>query len=206
MNCLFHLTTTDKGSTVTRATYYMYNLSDVPFDILSYVKIELFQAVNQRKHSKMQYILLVKFEDQVFDIESNFTQFEKNTTDRQFYTFLEFDFGDVLSTIFKCQKLSQTYVTRFLYLKSESDHSFVNVSDPTYVPFIRRIYTYWVITRKNAINYDNEINYSEFLDDCHQSKRNYVLVILGLMLVMIALGAAASCVHRFLNKNKIFPH
>jgi len=205
-NSFFHLFTIDKGSTITRATYNIYQINDAPFDIFSYTITQLIHSVDQRNHSKKQYNLIINFEDKVFDLISYKTDLQRNPIDGQYHTFLDFDYEDVLSTIFKCKIFSQTYVSRFLYLEYENHINYFNVSDPTNVPFLKKIYTFWTITRKNSIKYDNEINYEKFLEDCHQSSYNYGLISLGLILVMISLGAATPFLYKFLRKRKIFPY
>ena len=57
-NSFFYLSTTERGSTITTATYNIYNLQDAPFNIFKYIIIQLIHSVDQKDHTKKGYNLI----------------------------------------------------------------------------------------------------------------------------------------------------
>lgn len=205
-NILFHLKSIEKCSTVVSATYNIYQLKDIPFNIFDYIKMTMVEIVNTRSHAPRAHSLLINYNNQVFNKTTNGMQYEKDSVTKKHFTTLEYDFGDVLDMVFKCKNYSNTYVSKFFYLKSEPDESAksLNLDNPT-VPFMKKNYILWVITRKAHPKFVNEINYENFLEDCHQNSHNHVLLILILMLVLFVVGIIVSSFYRFLRKRKILP-
>lgn len=205
-NLIFNLKSIDKGPTLVSATFNILKLKNIPFNVFDHAKMSMIESVNPRNRSQKQYSLIINLNDQVFNATTSGLHFEINPMTREYLSVLEFEFGDILNTIFKCYNLSSIYVSKFIYLDSEPDESAKTI-DPINpgVPFLKNIYMFWVITWKNQTKYNNDIIYTKFLEDCHQNSHNYVVILFGTIIIIIACGAMISFLHRFLCKRKIYP-
>jgi len=124
-NAVIELIAVDKGSTTVRATYIIRQLNNVPFNILRYITLKETVTIDRKIQSKKQYNLFINYyeQDMNFNKKTDDFLFESDPATGKYYTIIEFDFGDVLNTIFKCKNYSRTYVSRFLYLDYESDNN-----------------------------------------------------------------------------------
>ena len=166
-NVMFFLNSIDRSSTIIKANYNFYRLNDDPFNILDYAIFNLIVFYNPKTHPRMQHNLLITYKDQIFKKSTNRSHFERNPLTGHYYKIFEFEFDDILKIIFKCQNYSNTYVSKFLYLDYELGVNALSAMYQTNAPFMKKDYMYWIITRKNLMNYDNKINYRQFHEDCH---------------------------------------
>ena len=199
-NAVINLISKDNDPTSIRATYNIYQLNVAPFNLFRHIKMKEIETVSRTSHSKKLYSLLVNYKDQSFNLTTNDILFEEDPATGKYYTILEFEFGKVLNEVFKCKNYSRIYVSRFLFLDYAYKENTHILDDSSLVNFVDETFIFWVVTRKNSIKYDNEINYDEFLEDCHQTSRNYVLILLGFLLLMSTMGAASSFLHTILRK------
>ena len=205
-NLIFNLSSVEKSLTASRATYDIYPIGEVPFNLLNYTQLQVIETVDPRNRSFKIYNIQIKMNDQVFNKTAVLHLFERNILDRSYYNCLRFDIRDVLDKIFKCQNYSGTYVSKFYYLGFEGDNiSLEELMDPSHVYFIKIIKIFWLITKNSSLKYDNEINYQGFLDDCNQTSPNYVLLLLGLTLAIVLVGVGISYVHDIAQNRRIFP-
>lgn len=124
-NAVIDLIAVDKDSSTVKATYLIHQLNNVPFNILRYITIKEVEIIDRKNQSKKQYNLLINYNDQNMNFNKTTDDFlfENDPATGKYFTIIEFDFGDVLNTIFKCKNYSRTYVSRFLYLDYESDNN-----------------------------------------------------------------------------------
>lgn len=199
-NVAFSLKSTYKSSTAVNGVYNIHILKDSPFNIFDYILINMIESIDSKNFSLKQHNLIIEHNDQEFKItgDSYYGNFNNGK-----HLYLEFEFEDILNMIFKCRNHTN-YVTRFIYLYKGIAAQPVN--DRYSHCFTEKYYIFWIIMKKNSESYNNEINFTEYLDDCHKNAIYYIFLLFGLILLIIGMIFGIIHLQNFLMKHKIYPY
>ena len=96
-NSLFDIKSKVNDSETFSATYNFYRLQDDSFNLLEYLRFNLIITVDLKNHSFRHHSLLVKYDDQIFNITTDNENFEKNAVENMSYVYIDFEIGFILN-------------------------------------------------------------------------------------------------------------
>ncbi|KAG5670839.1 hypothetical protein PVAND_001073 [Polypedilum vanderplanki] len=96
--------------------------------------------------------------------------------------------GEILTKIFDCWTLMEEYYLKIFYYIPDNDVEFVfKTTDEAKIFYLSNKKFYWIIAKKDVFEFDNDLNFEEFNNECKTITINRWLLfaIFGFIFVAI---------------------
>lgn len=200
-NSILNISSIEVNKELRIATYKLYFLTDVIFQLISSADF-IFKDINGKNDARLKNCyfknVTIKIDDNFWKLPTSFAMSRGFFCSNLLYVH-DIDINKVLNDVYKCQNLVYNYKARFYYIASDAETTF-QAPNGLYVTYQDQIRIFWLITRKDILLLNNEINFQEFIKTCKSTSYNVLLLAFtGLLLVIIILIQIIFCITKKLN-------